>query len=104
MKSAGVKIAAGSDIAVFMSRPARCCASSNCSRRPVSHGVIVAAAEHSAGKIGKSSTVGTITPGSIAEAALLDADPLESVAPVTNSAHRTAVVRRGRLVPLGGSS
>lgn len=104
-RQAGVKIAAGSDIAVFMSRPAALLRElqllSKAGLSP--HDVIVAATGNTAGKIGKASTVGTIAPGSIADAVLFDADPLVDVRRITDSAHRAAVIRRGHVTPLGKS-
>lgn len=99
MREAGVKIAAGSDVAMFMSRPAALlrelqllsAAGLSCAD------VIVAATRHVAGKIGKEQTAGTIAPGQRADALLVDADPLADVMHLVRPWHRVATLRRGKL-------
>jgi len=57
--------------------------------------VIVAATRHSAEKIGKGKSVGTITPGARADALLLDANPYSDVMHVVRPSHRIGTIRRG---------
>lgn len=98
-RDAGVKIAAGSDVAFFMARPAAlhrelqllALAGLSCSQ------VIVAATRHAAEKIGKGATIGTIAPGMIADALLVDADPLADVMSLVRAGHRVAAIRAGQL-------
>jgi len=98
-RDAGVKIAAGSDVAMVMSRPSallrelQLLASSGLPPNDV----IVAATRHSAEKIGKGAEVGTIAAGAIADALLLDADPLVDVMHVVRREHRIGTIRRGHL-------
>jgi imidazolonepropionase-like amidohydrolase len=99
MRDAGVKIAAGSDIALFMSRPAALLRELQLlGRAGLSPGdVIVAATRHNAEKIGKGATAGRIAAGHVADALLLDADPLADVMHVVRASHRVATIRRGHL-------
>jgi imidazolonepropionase-like amidohydrolase len=99
MRDAGVKIAAGSDIAPFMSRPAALLRELQLlSAAGLSNGeVIVAATRHAAEKIGKGNTVGTIAPGAVADAVLVDADPLADVMHLVRPEHRVATLRHGGL-------
>ena len=98
-RDAGVKISAGSDLAMFMSRPAallrelQLLASAGLSPGDV----IVAATRHSAEKVGRGAQAGTIAAGAIADALLLDADPLADVAHLVRSEHRIGTIRRGHL-------
>lgn len=99
MREAGVKIVAGSDVGMFMSRPAAllrelqllATAGLPCAD------IIVAASQHSAEKIGKGASVGTIAAGQLADALLLDADPLADVMHLVRPWHRVAALRRGKL-------
>jgi imidazolonepropionase-like amidohydrolase len=99
MRDAGVKIAAGSDIALFMSRPAALLRELQLlGKAGLSAGdVIVAATRHAAEKIGKGASAGRIAAGLVADALLLDANPLEDVMHVVRSSHRLATIRRGHL-------
>ena len=98
---AGVKLVAGSDVALTMPTPAdallrelQLFAKAGV---PGAH-IISAATAHAAEKIGKRDTVGTITVGSIADAILLDADPLDDITHLTAARHRRAVIKSGSLV------
>ena len=99
MRDAGVKIVAGSDVALFMSRPAALLRELQLLvKAGLSNGdVIVAATRHVAEKIGQGATVGTIAVGQIADALLLDADPLADVMHLIRPSHRVATIRRGHL-------
>jgi imidazolonepropionase-like amidohydrolase len=98
-RDAGVKIAAGSDVAFVMARPAalhrelQLLALAGLS----GDGVIVAASRHAAEKIGKGKTVGTIAPGMVADALLVDADPRGDIMHLVRSQHRIATLRAGQL-------
>jgi imidazolonepropionase-like amidohydrolase len=61
--------------------------------------VLVAATRHAAEKLGLGATVGTIEPGKIADALLLDADPLADVDNLLGRDHHVAVVKDGNLHP-----
>jgi imidazolonepropionase-like amidohydrolase len=99
MHAAGVKIVAGSDVALFMSRPAALLRELQLlAQAGLPNGqVIVAASRHAAEKIGMGKSVGTIAVGHVADALVLDADPLADVLHLVRSSHRTATVRRGHL-------
>ena len=98
MRDAGVKIVAGSDVGMFMSRPAallrelQLLAAAGLS----AHGVLTAATGHAAAKIGKGNVAGTIVPGNVADALLLDADPTTDVMHVVRPQYRVETIRRGR--------
>jgi imidazolonepropionase-like amidohydrolase len=99
MRDAGVKIVAGSDVGFFMSRPAALLRELQLlSDAGLPSGdVIVAASRYSAEKIGKGKSVGTIAAGQVADALLLDADPLCDVMHLIRPSHRVATIRRGHL-------
>ncbi|MCA1647046.1 MAG: amidohydrolase family protein [Chloroflexi bacterium] len=59
--------------------------------------VIVAGTRHAAEKIGKGQRVGTISVGQVADALLLDANPLADIMHLTRPAQRIATLRRGHL-------
>lgn len=100
MHDAGVKITAGSDVAMLMPSP------------PIAllrelqllakaglplPAVLAAGTRHSAEKIGQQATApGTITAGSVADALLLDADPYADIAHLTDRAHHVGTLRAGR--------
>ena len=99
MHAAGVKIAAGSDVALFMSRPAALLRELQLlARSGLPNGeVIVAGTRHVAEKIRKGNSVGIIAVGQIADALLLDADPLADITHLTQPSHHMATLRRGHL-------
>jgi imidazolonepropionase-like amidohydrolase len=99
MRDAGVKIVAGSDVGFFMSRPAALLRELQLlSDAGLPSGdVIVAASRYSAEKIGKGKHVGTIAAGQVADALLLDANPLADVMHLVRPSHRIATIRRGHL-------
>lgn len=106
MRDAGVKIAAGSDVARCMSRPAALLRELQLLANaglPAAD-VVVAATRHAAEKIGKGTTVGTIAAGQSADALLLDSDPLANVMHIVRSAHRIATIRAGVLHELDVSA
>ena len=98
---AGVKLVAGTDVALAM--PSRAHALLRELQLFAKAGIpgldiIAAATAHAAEKIGKRDTVGTITTGSVADAILLDADPLTDITHVTDPRHRCAVIKSGHVV------
>jgi imidazolonepropionase-like amidohydrolase len=100
MHDAGVKITAGSDVAMLLPSP------------PVAllrelhlladaglplPAVLAAGTRHSAGKIGPQATApGTITVGAVADALLLDADPYADIAHLVDRSHHIGTLRAGR--------
>ncbi|MFF2520668.1 amidohydrolase family protein [Streptomyces liangshanensis] len=99
LHDAGVRIAAGSDIALALPSPPkallrelRLLAEAGLPRASV----LAAGTRHVAGKIGREATAGTITPTAVADAVLLDADPLADVAHLTDLAHHVGTLRQGR--------
>jgi imidazolonepropionase-like amidohydrolase len=99
MRDAGVKIVAGSDIALFMSRPAALLRElqllADAGLPPAD--TIVAATRHNAEKIRKAACVGTIAAGQVADALLLNADPLGDIMHLVRPGHRVAMIRHGYL-------
>ncbi|WP_188316939.1 amidohydrolase family protein [Solihabitans fulvus] len=100
MHDAGVKITAGSDVAMLMpSRPAALLRELQLLAKaglPLP-AVLAAGTRHSAEKIGQQTTTpGTITVGSVADALLLDADPYADIAHLVDRSHHVGTVRAGR--------
>ena len=99
MRDAGVKIAAGSDLAIVMPRPGALLRElqllADAGLPPAD--VIVAATRHAAEKIGKGGVAGTIAPGQTADALLLDADPLTDIMHLVRPDHHVATIRSGVL-------
>lgn len=100
MHDAGVKIAAGSDVAMLMPSP------------PIAlfrelqllakaglplDAVLAAGTRHAAAKIGQDAHIGTITPGAAADALLLDANPLTDLTHLIDPSHRSATLLNGQL-------
>jgi imidazolonepropionase-like amidohydrolase len=98
MRDAGVKIVAGSDVGLFMSRPAALLRELQllADAGLAVENVIVAATRFAAEKIGKGALAGTIAAGQVADALLLDADPLLDVMHLVRPAHRIGTLRRGQ--------
>ncbi|WP_328611117.1 amidohydrolase family protein [Amycolatopsis sp. NBC_00345] len=100
MHDAGVKITAGSDVAILIPTPPlallrelQLLAKAGL---PLP-AVLAAATRHSAEKIGQQATApGTITVGSVADALLLDADPYADITHLTNRSHHIGTLRAGR--------
>lgn len=99
-QEADVRLVAGSDIARVMPTPARAL------RRELqlfakagvpNSTVIAAATSRAAEKVGLLPTRGTITVGSVADALLLDADPLADISHLIDQRHVRAVVGSGRI-------
>ncbi|MEU7365932.1 amidohydrolase family protein [Streptomyces hygroscopicus] len=99
-RDAGVKLVAGSDIALTMPTP------TSALLRELqlfaqagldSSEIIAAATSRAAEKIGKHDTVGTVTVGAVADAVLLDADPLTDIAHLIDPQHHRAVISAGLL-------
>ena len=101
MHAAGVKLAAGSDVAIALSRPEAACREIALLARAgvPAKDVLVAATRHAAEKVGLGATVGTIEPGKTADALLLDADPLADVDNLIQRGHHVAIVKDGNLHP-----
>lgn len=98
---AGVKLVAGSDIATDMPTPGSALLRElqlfAKAGLPLSE-IITAATGHAAERIGKREVVGTVTVGAVADALLLDADPLADISHLIDPRHRRAVIRSGRLI------
>jgi imidazolonepropionase-like amidohydrolase len=101
MHAAGVKLVAGSDVAIALSRPEAACreivllAQAGVPLRDV----LLAATRHAAEKIGLGATLGTIEVGKTADALLLDADPLAEVNHLVGRDHQVATIKEGNLYP-----
>jgi imidazolonepropionase-like amidohydrolase len=99
MSAAGVKLAAGSDVAIALSRPEAACreiALFALAGVPAKE-VLVAATRHAAEKVGLGATIGTIEPGKVADALLLDADPLADVNNLIHRGHQVATIKDGQV-------
>jgi imidazolonepropionase-like amidohydrolase len=99
MRDAGVKIVAGSDVGLFMSRPTALLRELQLLARaglPATD-VVAAASRFAAEKIRKGGNAGMIAAGQIADALLLDADPLADIRHLVHPSHRIATIRRGRV-------
>ncbi|MER6948145.1 amidohydrolase family protein [Nonomuraea sp. NPDC000554] len=100
MHDAGVKISAGSDVAMLLPAPPvallrelRLLAKAGLPMPAV----LAAGTRHSAEKIGQQTTSpGTITAGSVADALLLDADPYADIAHLVDRSHHIGTLRAGR--------
>jgi imidazolonepropionase-like amidohydrolase len=101
MHAAGVKLVAGSDVALALSRPEATCREIVLLARAgvPAKDVLVAATRHAAEKLGLGATVGTIEPGKAADALLLDADPLADVDNLVQRRHHVATIKDGNLYP-----
>ena len=98
---AGVKLVAGSDLALAM--PTRAHALLRELQLFAKAGIpgldiIAAATANAAEKAGKRDTMGTITTGAVADAILLDADPLTDINHLTDPRHHRALVKSGHLI------
>jgi imidazolonepropionase-like amidohydrolase len=104
-RDAGVKISAGSDVAMFMSRPAALLRELQLLAYAglALSDVVVAGTRHSAEKIGKAAPVGTIATGARADALLLNANPLEDVMHLVRPVHRLGTIRCGQLAVAVGA-
>jgi len=104
MHAAGVKLAAGSDVALALSRPeATCREIALLARAGVpAQDVLVAATRHAAEKLGLGAILGTVEPGKVADALLLDADPLLDVDNLVRRDHHVATIKGGKLYPAPG--
>lgn len=99
MLEAGVRVVAGSDVGLFMSRPSALLREVQLlARAGVPADDIVPAVTHRvAQKIGKDASVGAIAEGSVADAFIVDADPRSNVDVLVRPEHRVAAIRLGRL-------
>ena len=101
MQAAGVKWAAGSDIAPVLSRPEAALRELVLLARagvPLMD-VISAGSRHAAEKVGAGDRYGTIEPGKVADALLLDADPLADVRHLVRPEHLVSAIKDGHQVP-----
>jgi imidazolonepropionase-like amidohydrolase len=98
---AGVRLVAGSDVPLAVTTPALALLRElqlfAMAGIPGSD-IIAAATGHAATKVGKQGTAGTVTVGAVADAVLIDADPITDVARLADARHRRAVVKDGELV------
>ncbi|MCX4815666.1 amidohydrolase family protein [Streptomyces sp. NBC_01239] len=98
---ADVELVAGSDIARVMPTPARALL-----REPQlfakaevpNSAVIASATSRAAEKVGKQAATGTVVVGGIADAVLLDADPVADISYLIDQRHVRAVVSSGHIV------
>ena len=99
MHAAGVKLVTGSDLAIAMSRPAAALREMALLARAgvPAPDVLVAATRHAAEKVGAAATVGTIAPGQVADAVLLDANPLDDLDHLLRPGHLVATIKDGRV-------
>jgi imidazolonepropionase-like amidohydrolase len=102
MQAAGVKWAAGSDIATVLSRPGATFREITLLARAgiPAKDVLFAGTRHAAEKVGLGATVGTIEPGKSADALLLDANPLDGVDVLVRPGHLLATIKHGELYPI----
>jgi imidazolonepropionase-like amidohydrolase len=99
MHAAGVKLVAGSDVALALSRPEAACREIALLAQagvPMKD-VLVAATRHAAEKVGLGATLGTIEPGKTADALLLDADPRADVNHLVGRDHQIATIKDGNV-------
>ncbi|WP_222441154.1 amidohydrolase family protein [Streptomyces qinzhouensis] len=104
---ANVKLVAGSDIARVMPTPARALLRELqlFARAGVPNSAIIAAATSlAAEKVGKQATMGTVTVGSVADAVLLDADPVTDISHLVHQRHLRAVISSGHIFHIGSGS
>ncbi|MGC4938184.1 amidohydrolase family protein [Kribbella sp. DT2] len=96
---AGVKIVAGSDIALLLPSPPPALLRELWLLAKAGlplPAVLAAATRHAAGKIGEGAGAGTITVGAVADALLLDADPLSDITHLVDRSHHVGTLRRGQ--------
>ena len=101
---AGVKLVAGSDIARVMPTPARALLRELqlFARAGVPNSAVIAAATgRAAEKVGRQAATGTVAVGSIADAVLLDSDPVADISHLIDRRHVRAVIGSGHLVHCG---
>ncbi|MFJ4628248.1 amidohydrolase family protein [Streptomyces sp. NPDC088847] len=98
---ANVKLVAGSDIARVMPTPARALLRELqlFAKAGVPNSTVIASATgRAAEKVGKQAATGTVAVGSIADAVLLDADPVADISHLIDRRHVRAVVGSGHIV------
>ncbi|WP_328833339.1 amidohydrolase family protein [Streptomyces sp. NBC_00252] len=98
---ANVKLVAGSDIARVMPTPARALLRELqlFAKAGVPNSTVIASATgRAAEKVGKQTATGTVAVGSIADAVLLDADPVADISHLIDQRHVRAVVSSGHIV------
>jgi imidazolonepropionase-like amidohydrolase len=102
MAAAGVKLAAGSDVALLLSRPGAALRELGLLAEagiPLGH-VLAAGSRHAAEKVGLGGSAGSIEPGRDADALLLDANPLDGIDALVRPEHLDSVIRAGEAVNL----
>ncbi|MFD5320196.1 amidohydrolase family protein [Streptomyces sp. NPDC127098] len=101
LHEAGVRLVAGSDIAIGVPTPGSALLRElqlfAKAGLPLSE-IITTATGRAAEKIGKREVVGTVTVGAVADALLLDADPLADISHLIDPRRRRAVISSGRLI------
>ncbi|WP_328935421.1 MULTISPECIES: amidohydrolase family protein [unclassified Streptomyces] len=98
---ANVKLVAGSDIARVMPTPARALLRELqlFAKAGVPNSTVIASATgRAAEKVGKQAATGTVAVGSVADAVLLDADPVADISHLIDQRHVRAVVSSGHIV------
>lgn len=98
---ANVKLVAGSDIARVMPTPARALLREMqlfAKAGVPGSAVIASATSRAAEKVGKQATTGTVAVGSVADAVLLDSDPVADLSHLIDQRHVRAVVSSGHVV------
>ncbi|WP_329150277.1 amidohydrolase family protein [Streptomyces niveus] len=98
---ANVKLVAGSDIARVMPTPARALLREMqlfAKAGVPGSAVIASATSRAAEKVGKQATTGTVAVGSVADAVLLDSDPVADLSHLIDQRHLRAVVSSGHVV------
>ncbi|KAA8887045.1 amidohydrolase family protein [Nocardia colli] len=102
MHAAGVKIVAGSDVSLTIPSPPLALLRElqlfAKAGLPAAE-IIVTATRHAAERIAMPGYTGTITAGSVADALLLDRDPLADLRALSDPAARAAIIHRGRVLP-----
>ncbi|MEU7137830.1 amidohydrolase family protein [Nocardia sp. NPDC046473] len=104
MHAAGVKIVAGSDVSLTLPSPPLALLRelqlfAKAGLSPAQ--IIVTATRHAAERISMPARTGTITAGSVADALLLDRDPLADLSVLSDPAGRAATIRQGKVLPRG---
>jgi imidazolonepropionase-like amidohydrolase len=99
MHAADVKLAAGSDIATVLPRPAAALRELALLAKAgiPARDIVPAATRHAAEKLGLAATLGAIEPGKLADAILLSASPLDDVSVMVRPGRLLGVIKRGEL-------
>ncbi|MFI6172451.1 amidohydrolase family protein [Nocardia sp. NPDC051052] len=104
MHAAGVKIVAGSDVALTMPSPPLALLRelqlfAKAGLSPAD--IIATVTRHAAARIAMPAYTGMIAAGSVADALLLDRDPLADLSALSDPNGRAATIRQGKVLPRG---